>query len=68
MSLFAVLLSVKSLLFSLSQKYILGVLSNSTQKALERDIENLLPFFKFTVIDVKKPNTEIYLRKLSGML
>lgn len=43
----------------------LGVLSNGSMQALERDLGYLFPYFQFTICQAKKPDCSIYLQNLS---
>lgn len=45
----------------------LGLLSNSTMKALERDLGHLFHFFQFTIDEAKKPDTKVYLEALKNL-
>jgi HAD superfamily hydrolase (TIGR01549 family) len=47
--------------------YILGVLSNGTMKSLERDIGNLMHYFKFVISESDKPEPKMYLKALKEL-
>ena len=65
-SLVSILPGVESGLKILQNKYTLAVLSNSTQKSLDRDLGQLSHHFTFMIPDAEKPDPSVLLRTLSN--
>ena len=49
----------------LASKYTLGVLSNSNESSLKRDLGHIAHYFKFIVSDANKPDPTVFLSQLA---
>jgi len=50
-----------------ARNYVLGVLSNGSQKALERDLGHLQKYFSLFVSEAKKPDATTYIKSLNSI-